>query len=66
MNQKKLKYFAAGSGLPEVKVILGGFVIRGFLGFRNLVVKTIGIVMAFTFGLCTLIIHIRSYRIPQG
>lgn len=41
---KKIAYFGAGSGIPEVKTILGGFVIRGFLGFRTLMIKLIGLV----------------------
>ncbi|KAJ3214412.1 hypothetical protein HDU67_001699 [Dinochytrium kinnereticum] len=31
--------FAAGSGTAEVKTILGGFIIRGFLGFKTLIIK---------------------------
>lgn len=44
---KKIAYFGAGSGIPEVKTILGGFVIRGFLGFRTLLIKLIGLVCFF-------------------
>lgn len=43
---KKIAYFGAGSGIPEVKTILGGFVIRGFLGFRTLMIKLIGLVIS--------------------
>ncbi|KAI9097254.1 chloride channel [Phlyctochytrium arcticum] len=50
-QEKKLKYHAAGSGIPEVKTILGGFVIRGFLGFRTLTVKTIALILAISSGL---------------
>nr|CAG8435974.1 10549_t:CDS:10 [Entrophospora candida] len=35
--------YSAGSGLPEVKTILGGFVIRKFLGWSTLVIKSIGV-----------------------
>ncbi|RUP04127.1 hypothetical protein BC936DRAFT_140560, partial [Jimgerdemannia flammicorona] len=38
----KVVYFAAGSGIAEVKTILGGFVIRKFLGIQTLIVKIIG------------------------
>ena len=31
--------YAAGSGIPEVKTILSGFVIRGFFGGWTLVVR---------------------------
>jgi chloride channel 3/4/5 len=41
---RKVRFFAAGSGLPEIKIILGGFVIRGFLGLKTLWVKSIGLV----------------------
>lgn len=50
-KQKPYFYFAAGSGIPEVKTILGGFVIRGFLGFKTLIVKTIGLIMSVSSGL---------------
>eukprot|EP00842_Homolaphlyctis_polyrhiza_P005361 jgi/Hompol1/5826/HPOL_002376-RA len=43
--------YAAGSGIPEVKTILGGFVIRQFLGFWTLVVKCLGLVLAVGSGL---------------
>ncbi|KAJ2775094.1 glycerol ethanol, ferric requiring protein [Coemansia nantahalensis] len=42
---------AAGSGLPEIKAILGGFVIRGFMGGWTLVMKSIGLAMAVGSGL---------------
>lgn len=43
--ETKYAYYSAGSGIPEVKVILGGFVIKGFLGIKTLVVKSIGMVI---------------------
>ena len=48
---KRLAPYAAGSGLAEIKVILGGFIIRGYFGFWTLVVKTLGIVLALSSGL---------------
>ncbi|RUP51523.1 chloride channel [Jimgerdemannia flammicorona] len=47
----KFAPYAAGSGIPEVKTILGGFVIRKFLGVYTLVVKSIGLVLAAASGL---------------
>ena len=44
-------YPAAGSGVAEVKVILSGFIIRGFLGLRTLVIKTIGLILSVASGL---------------
>lgn len=45
-------YFsAAGSGVAEVRVILSGFVLHGFLGFKTLVVKSIGLVLSVASGL---------------
>lgn len=35
----KVMYFASGSGIPEVKSIMSGFTIRGFLGARTVVTK---------------------------
>ncbi|KAL1923502.1 uncharacterized protein VTP21DRAFT_8482 [Calcarisporiella thermophila] len=43
--------YAAGSGIPEVKTILGGFVIRKFLGLWTLCVKSVGLVLATASGL---------------
>lgn len=43
--------YAAGSGIPEVKTILSGFVIRGYLGAWTLVVKSVGMVLAVGAGL---------------
>lgn len=36
--------YAEGSGIPEVKTILGGFVIRHYLGLETLVIKTVTLV----------------------
>lgn len=44
-------YSAAGSGVAEVRVILSGFVLHGFLGFRTLIIKTIGLVLSVASGL---------------
>lgn len=50
-GEKKVKYFAAGSGIPEVKTILSGFVIRGFLGIQTLWVKVVGLTLSVASGL---------------
>ena len=44
-------YPAAGSGVAEVKVILSGFVIHGYLGVRTLVIKTLGLILSVASGL---------------
>ena len=51
LSQRTL-YHAAGSGIPEVKTILGGFVIKRFLGIRTLIYKIIGLILAVSSGLC--------------
>jgi len=43
---------AGGSGIPEIKTILSGFVIRGFLSVRVLIVKAVGAVFATGSGMC--------------
>ncbi|GAA5957454.1 hypothetical protein JCM10213_001324 [Rhodosporidiobolus nylandii] len=48
---RKTLYFAAGSGIPEIKTILSGFVIRGYLGSWTLVIKAVGLAMAVGSGL---------------
>lgn len=44
-------YPAAGSGVAEVKVILSGFVVHGYLGLRTLVIKTLGLILSVASGL---------------
>ncbi|GAA5922545.1 chloride channel protein [Sporobolomyces koalae] len=48
---RKTLYFAAGSGIPEIKTILSGFVIRGYLGSWTLAVKSVGLFLAVASGL---------------
>lgn len=51
-KQKPMElYTAAGSGVPEVKTILSGFVIRRFLGTYTFVAKTIALVLAIASGM---------------
>lgn len=50
-NQLKVLYTAAGSGIPEVKTILSGFVIRKFLGLRTLLVKAVGLTLSVASGM---------------
>ena len=45
-------YLAAGSGIPEIKTILSGFVIPGILSVKVLVIKAIGAVFAVATGMC--------------
>lgn len=44
-------YSAAGSGVAEVKVILSGFVLHGYLGLKTLVVKTFALILSVASGL---------------
>ena len=45
-------YLAAGSGIPEIKTILSGFVIPHYLDFKVLFVKAVGAVFAVATGMC--------------
>ncbi|PVV02997.1 hypothetical protein BB560_002538 [Smittium megazygosporum] len=47
----KFAYYGAGSGIPEVKSILSGFVIHGFLGLRILLVKSFGLILSVASGI---------------
>ncbi|KAI9661478.1 MAG: hypothetical protein M1831_003000 [Alyxoria varia] len=49
---RKVMYMAAGSGIPEIKTQLSGFVIPHFLDFKVLVVKAVGAVFAVSTGMC--------------
>lgn len=44
-------YPAAGSGVAEVRVILSGFVLHGYLGLRTLLCKTVGLVFSVGSGM---------------
>ena len=48
---RKTMYFAGGSGIPEIKTILGGFVIRGYLGGWTLFAKALGLCLSCGSGL---------------
>ncbi|CAK7203557.1 hypothetical protein SEUCBS139899_006291 [Sporothrix eucalyptigena] len=51
-QSSSMVYFsAAGSGVAEVRVILSGFVLHGFLGFKTLVIKSIGLILSVASGL---------------
>ncbi|KAI0552877.1 chloride channel [Xylaria curta] len=44
-------YSAAGSGVAEVRVILSGFVLHGFLGLKTLIIKSAGLIISVASGL---------------
>ncbi|KAK6217084.1 chloride channel (voltage gated) [Colletotrichum tabaci] len=52
MAEGKTMYMAAGSGIPEIKTILSGFVIPHFLDLKVLVVKAVGATFAVSTGMC--------------
>ncbi|KAF0987778.1 hypothetical protein HZS_4997 [Henneguya salminicola] len=43
--------YAAGGGISEIKIILSGFVMRGFLGFGTYTIKTIALILSASSGL---------------
>ena len=43
--------YAAGSGISEIKCIIAGFVMQGFLGFWTLLIKSIALPLAIASGL---------------
>ena len=43
--------YAAGSGISEIKCIIAGFVMKGFLGAWTLLIKSIGLPLAIASGL---------------
>lgn len=44
-------YPAAGSGVAEVKVILSGFVVHGYLGVKTLIIKSLALILSVASGL---------------
>ncbi|KAJ7178489.1 chloride channel [Mycena crocata] len=51
LPKRKVMYYAAGSGIPEIKTILSGFVIHGYLGGRTLFTKSVGLALSVASGL---------------
>lgn len=43
--------YACGSGIPEIKTILSGFIIRGYLGKWTLIIKSVGLMLSVSAGL---------------
>ncbi|XP_047126233.1 H(+)/Cl(-) exchange transporter 5 isoform X1 [Hydra vulgaris] len=43
--------YSCGSGIAEIKTILGGFVIRGFLGWWTLIIKSFTLILSVASGL---------------
>ena len=43
--------YACGSGIPEIKTILSGFIIRGYLGKWTFLIKSVSIMLAVASGL---------------
>lgn len=39
--------YAKHSGIPEIKTVLGGFVIRRFMGAQTLIIKSLGLVSIY-------------------
>jgi chloride channel 3/4/5 len=48
---KSFAPYAAGSGISEIKCIVAGFVMKGFLGFRTLAIKSVCLPLAIASGL---------------
>ncbi|KAF8781587.1 H(+)/Cl(-) exchange transporter 3 like protein [Argiope bruennichi] len=43
--------YASGSGVPEIKTILSGFIMRGYLGKWTLIIKSVGTMLTVSAGL---------------
>ncbi|GJQ76874.1 hypothetical protein Trydic_g15080 [Trypoxylus dichotomus] len=43
--------YACGSGITEIKTILSGFIIRGYLGKWTLIIKSVGLILSVSAGL---------------
>lgn len=45
---RSLAKYAAGSGISEIKCILAGFIMHGFLGYATFFIKSLTLVSSFT------------------
>jgi len=62
---KEYALYAKHSGIPEIKTVLGGFVLRRFLGAWTLGIKSLGLVSAIlcnTDHLLTKTVSCRCFR----
>ncbi|KAF2971225.1 hypothetical protein GQX73_g2373 [Xylaria multiplex] len=48
---KSFAPYAAGSGISEIKCIVAGFIMKGFLGFWTLLIKSVALPLAISSGL---------------
>ena len=48
---KRLAPYAAGPGISEMKCIIAGFIMKGFLGWWTLIIKSLGLPLAIASGL---------------
>lgn len=46
---KSLAKYAAGSGISEIKCILAGFIMKGFLGFWTFLIKSLTLVRSSSY-----------------
>ncbi|KAK4230820.1 putative chloride channel protein [Podospora fimiseda] len=51
MLVREYAVYAKHSGIPEIKTVLGGFIIRRFLGVWTLITKSLGLVLAVASGM---------------
>lgn len=51
MRPPMVYYSAAGSGVAEIRVIVSGFILHGYLGMQTLVLKTLGLILSVASGL---------------
>ncbi|KAH9858868.1 Cl-channel protein [Lenzites betulinus] len=48
---RSLAKYAAGSGISEIKCIIGGFIMKGFLGFWTFLIKSVTLPLVISSGL---------------
>ncbi|GAB1320726.1 chloride channel [Madurella fahalii] len=48
---KEYAIYAKHSGIPEIKTVLGGFIIRRFFGIWTLITKSLGLILAVASGM---------------
>lgn len=61
---RTMALYAAGSGISEIKCILAGFIMKGFLGFGTFFIKSLTLVRSLTHAFLWVLIRYSPWSLP--